>query len=75
MNVALEDAALRRKLVLFLRRIDEFRTTSFIARRMHLSHAELLAQLSEHEAASGEKLAVVGERMDLTPFARRLLEE
>ncbi len=62
------------KLVVFLRRIEEFRTPAFIARRMHLSQAELFAQLAAYEGAIGAPLVEVSETLQLTAAARSLLD-
>jgi DNA-binding transcriptional LysR family regulator len=72
-DLMFEDPMSTEKLTVFLRRIEEFRTPSFIARRMHLSQAELFALLSAYETAVGAPLVDGGDQLNLTPFARSLL--
>jgi DNA-binding transcriptional LysR family regulator len=57
----------------FLRAVQQFRTLSFAARRLHLSQAQFLARLLEVESEVGLRLVKVGKTLELTATARRLL--
>jgi DNA-binding transcriptional LysR family regulator len=57
----------------FVHAVQEVRTLSFAARRLHMSQAQFLARLLEVDSEGGLRLVKVGKTLELTATARRLL--